>query len=173
MIASPHNPTGVVTPDEDLAAIAAACAARGAYLLVDEVYRELVAPGTTARTLAPNILTASSLTKCFGVGWARAGWALLPTELHRMAHVAEMHVAGVLPTLCGAVGAHAIVHIDALEERARRLSEGKRAIVDAFLARHSELSWTPPPSARSSASCARAPASTSSPASRARPASTA
>ena len=145
VVASPHNPTGAVTPDEDLAAIAAACADRGAYLLVDEVYRELVAPGTTARGLAPNVLVASSLTKCFGVGWARAGWALVPEELRRPARVAEMHATGQIPTLSAAIGAHALGRIDALEDRARRITEGRRAIVDAFLARHPRLSWTPPP----------------------------
>lgn len=145
ILASPHNPTGAVTPDEDIAAIASACAARGAYLLVDEVYRELVLPRTTARSLGPNVLVASSLTKCFGVGWARAGWALLPEALRPAAHTAEMHVAGALPSTCGALGAHALGRIDALAARAELLSAGKRAIVDAFLARHARLSWTPPP----------------------------
>jgi len=145
VVASPHNPTGLVTPDEDLAEMAAACAARGAYLLVDEVYRELVAPATTARRLGPNVLAASSLTKCFGLGWARAGWALLPAELGAAARAAEMHVAGVLPTMCGAIGAHALGRIDGLAARAEAISAGKRSLVDAFLARHPQLSWTPPP----------------------------
>lgn len=145
VMASPHNPTGVITPDEDIAEIAAACAERGAYLFVDEVYRELATPRTTARSLGPNVLVASSLTKCFGVGWARAGWALLPEGLRAAAHTAQMHAAGVLPTMCGAIGAHAIGRIDALTARAELLSAGKRAIVDAFLARHPQLSWTPPP----------------------------
>lgn len=145
VVASPHNPTGAVTPDADLAEIASLCAARGAYLLVDEVYRELVAPRTTARVLGPNVLVASSLTKCFGVGWARAGWALLPADLRDAARTAELHVAGNLPLMCGAVGAHAVARIDALAARAERLSAGKRAIVDAFVARHPRLSWAPPP----------------------------
>lgn len=145
VVATPHNPTGLVTPDADLATIAAACAERGAYLLVDEVYRELAQPGTTARTLAPNVLVASSLTKCFGVGWARAGWALLPSDLRPAARTAEMHISGVLPTTIGAVGDHAMDRLDALADRARSISAGKRAIVDAFLARHPELTWVPPP----------------------------
>ena len=145
VLASPHNPTGLVTPDEDIAEIARACAARGAYLLVDEVYRELVAPRTTARRLGPNVIAVSSLTKCFGVGWARAGWALLPTELREAARAAEMHATGTLPSTSGAIGAHAMDRIDDLAARAASLAEGKRAIVDAFLSRHPELTWTPPP----------------------------
>ncbi len=145
VIASPHNPTGLVTPDEDIAAIARACEARGAYLLVDEVYRELASPGTTARRLGANVIAVSSLTKCFGVGWARAGWALMPASLQGAAHVAEMHATGALPTTCGAIGAHAFDRLADLEARAAALSDGKRAIVDAFLARHPQLTWTPPP----------------------------
>lgn len=145
VIASPHNPSGVVTPDEDIRKIAGLCAARGAHLLVDEVYRELALPGTTARALAPNVLAASSLTKCFGVGWARAGWALLPAALGDAARSAQMHICGVLPTTVGALGAHALDRIVQLEDRARALAAGKREIVDAFLAKHPQLSWTPPP----------------------------
>ncbi|MFO0586317.1 MAG: pyridoxal phosphate-dependent aminotransferase [Polyangiaceae bacterium] len=145
VLASPHNPTGLVTPDEDIAAIAKMCEARGAYLLVDEVYRELVAPATTARRLGPNVIAVSSLTKCFGVGWARAGWAILPVELRAAARAAEMHATGTLPSTSGAVGAHAMDRIDDLAARAISIAEGKRAIVDAFLAKHPELAWTPPP----------------------------
>ena len=145
VVASPHNPSGLATPDEDLAAIAKACAARGAYLLVDEVYRELVAPGTSARRLGENVIAVSSLTKCFGVGWARAGWVILPSHLRAAAHVAEMHATGTLPTTCGAIGAHAFEKLADLEARAIALSAGKRPIVDAFLAKHPALSWTPPP----------------------------
>jgi aspartate/methionine/tyrosine aminotransferase len=54
-------------------------------------------------------------------------------------------VAGVLPLMCGAIGAHAVARIDALAARAELLCAGKREIVDAFIARHPQLSWTPPP----------------------------
>lgn len=145
VVASPHNPSGVAVPDEDLAAVAKACAARGAYLLVDEVYRELVAPATTARSLGDNVIAVSSLTKCFGVGWARAGWALVPSHLRPAALSAEMHATGTLPSTCGAIGAHAFERLDDLAARAEAISAGKRAVVDAFLARHPRLAWTPPP----------------------------
>jgi hypothetical protein len=145
VVASPHNPSGLVTPDEDLAEIAKACAARGAYLLVDEVYRELAAPRSTARKLAANVLTVSSLTKCFGVGWARAGWVMLPAEMRAAARAAEMHSMGTMPATSGAIGAHALDRIAELTARAEALCAGKRAIVDAFLAKHPQLSWRPPP----------------------------
>ncbi|MBK8252486.1 MAG: pyridoxal phosphate-dependent aminotransferase [Polyangiaceae bacterium] len=145
VMASPHNPTGVPASDEDIAAIAKVCTQRGVYLLVDEVYRELVAPKTSAFGLGSNVIAVSSLTKCFGLGWARAGWVMLPDELRAGARSAEMLAAGVLPTTCGAIGAFAMDKIEALAARADVISAGKRAVVNAFMAKHPELLWTPPP----------------------------
>ena len=68
-----HNPSGVRTPDATLLELAKIAEARGAYLLVDEVYApfdDLPEDGvfrTSARKLGPNVLAVSSLTKCYGL----------------------------------------------------------------------------------------------------------
>jgi len=146
IVTNPHNPSGIRVDDAELAELAAALGVRGVELVVDEVYLELCAPAKTARRLAPNVCAVSSLTKCFGLGWARAGWALMRPELCEEARVATMHTCGVLPTTVGAIGARALGSIDRLAQRVRDRSAGKREKVDAFLARHrSRLRWAPPP----------------------------
>jgi cystathionine beta-lyase len=45
VLASPHNPTGRVLPRDELAAIAALCAAHGAFVLVDEIHGPLTLAG--------------------------------------------------------------------------------------------------------------------------------
>ncbi|BCU06135.1 aminotransferase class I/II-fold pyridoxal phosphate-dependent enzyme [Allochromatium tepidum] len=54
VVASPANPTGAVTSLDELCAIQAICRARGAALIVDEIYRGLTygVPDTTALALA-------------------------------------------------------------------------------------------------------------------------
>ena len=52
---------------------------------------------------------------------------------------------GAMPTTAGAIGSHAFDRLADLEARARALAAGKREVVDGFLARHPQLSWTPPP----------------------------
>lgn len=145
VLSSPHNPSGVLEGDEDVRALAEDLAERGIYLVVDEVYRELCAPGTSARGLGPNVIALSSLTKCFGLGWARAGWILAPPELVPSMLSATVHVAGELPRMTGSIGAHAFGRIEDLLERARSQMEDGREQVEAFAARHaSELLWSSP-----------------------------
>ena len=77
-----HNPSGAPLADETLDALVEACAATGARLLVDEVYRdadEARAIGT-ARNRHPRAVVVNSLTKAYGLGGLRAGWILSPVE---------------------------------------------------------------------------------------------
>ncbi|MFO0567867.1 MAG: pyridoxal phosphate-dependent aminotransferase [Polyangiaceae bacterium] len=143
-ITNPHNPSAVVASDGELSALAQALDARGIRLLIDEAYLELVRPRTTARKLAPNVLTCSSATKCWGVGWSRAGWLILPAELAEAAGRVERFTQGMAPPLTWAFGERAVSRADRLLERARVLQSGKRELVDAFVARYSSLSWDPP-----------------------------
>lgn len=144
-ITNPHNPTGIVASDATLVELAGALATRGISLLIDEAYLELAAPRTTARRLAPNIVTCSSATKCWGAGWTRAGWLLLPEGLAAAASRVERYTQGMAPPITWAWGERVVTRADRLLERARLLQTGKRELVDAFVARHSSLEWVPPP----------------------------
>jgi aspartate/methionine/tyrosine aminotransferase len=147
-ITNPHNPSGGVLDDAALLELAGSLQVHGVWLLVDEAYLELVLPAHTARRLAPNVITCSSVTKCLGVPWARAGWLLLPAELAEAAARINLYTVGVPPPSCWAWGERALVGADALLERAHRLQSGKRAVVDAFAAQHANfLSWAAPPEA--------------------------
>jgi hypothetical protein len=145
-ITNPHNPSGSLLNDETLSELAKALNERSVWLLVDEVYLEIVAPSHTARRLSPNIVTVSSATKCLGVPWARAGWLLLPAEIGERAARTELYTMGLAPPSSWAWGERAVASADALLERARRLQAGKRKLVDDFALRHrAKLSWNPPP----------------------------
>jgi aspartate/methionine/tyrosine aminotransferase len=87
MIATPSNPTGTSIRDEELAAICALAAERGAFRLVDEIYLNLKdrdASGRapqTALAVDPGAVVINSFSKYFGMtGW-RLGWCVLPPDL--------------------------------------------------------------------------------------------
>jgi aspartate/methionine/tyrosine aminotransferase len=86
IIASPANPTGTIITADELAAIAAVCAARGIRVISDEIYHGLSYVGPTRSMLefAPDTLVINSVSKYFSmVGW-RLGWLLAPlTHIHR------------------------------------------------------------------------------------------
>lgn len=140
-----HNPSGVAASDESLKALAALMAPRGGHLIVDEVYGELVRPRRSARALAPNIVATSSLTKCFGLGFLRAGWVLMPPELVPEAHNVLRHTTGHLPPVTMSLAAVGFDRAEKLAKRRKRLMAGKRQRIDAFLESRPELSWAEPP----------------------------
>jgi len=77
-----HNPSGVLAGEDELAAIGALASARGARVLIDEVYLDAASPGPgSAVHLGPEFVTTSSLTKVYGLSGLRCGWILAEPEL--------------------------------------------------------------------------------------------
>ena len=71
-----HNPSGMLLDRADILAIAKLADAVGAVVVVDEVYADFARPtqADTAATVAPNVITVSSLTKVFGLFAVKFGW---------------------------------------------------------------------------------------------------
>ncbi|MCC3776737.1 aminotransferase class I/II-fold pyridoxal phosphate-dependent enzyme [Streptomyces sp. UNOB3_S3] len=87
MLNTPHNPTGKVFTEAELAAIAELCRERDLTVVTDEVYEHLVYDDATHRTIAAlpgmreRTLTISSAGKTFNVtGW-KVGWVCGPARL--------------------------------------------------------------------------------------------
>jgi len=87
MVNSPHNPTGTVLSEAELAAIAEIAVAADLLVITDEVYEHLVFDGHRHVPLAgldgmaERTVTISSAAKMFNcTGW-KIGWACGPAEL--------------------------------------------------------------------------------------------
>jgi aspartate/methionine/tyrosine aminotransferase len=77
-ITQPHNPTGVMLTENELKEIVSLCEKVGAYLLVDETYREMSfsQPTTLGALISERIISVSSLSKTYGLPGIRLGWIL-------------------------------------------------------------------------------------------------
>ncbi|HSB54879.1 MAG TPA: pyridoxal phosphate-dependent aminotransferase, partial [Gemmatimonadales bacterium] len=76
-LTTPHNPTGRLLDPAVLGEIAALVAARGAWLLVDETYRDLSpAAPPPATTLGERVISVASLSKAYGLPGLRLGWLI-------------------------------------------------------------------------------------------------
>jgi aspartate/methionine/tyrosine aminotransferase len=146
-----HNPSGARASDEALRAIARALEPRGGHLVVDEVYASFDALAgddgvfrASARKLAPNIVTTSSLTKCYGLGNHRFGWVLAPPGVVTRADDAITASCGMLPLSHANLAAHAFERVPFLASRARSLLHGKRERVAAWVASQPHLRWSEP-----------------------------
>lgn len=145
-----HNPTGVRTTPEALRELAQLANARGATLLVDEVYApfdSLPEDGVfrgSARKLAPNIVAIGSLTKCYGVGPHRVGWLLGPPHVTQKAEHALVATVGHLPLAHAARGAVLLGNVGRLAERASSLFQGKRQLVEQWVSSLPRTRWSSP-----------------------------
>jgi hypothetical protein len=145
-----HNPSGARASFDALRAVARVAASRGAFLLVDEVYAAfdsfVDANGIfqgSARKLAPNVVTVSSLTKCYGLGSHRIGWLLGPPDVvHRAEHVLSA-TCGMLPLSHSQIALRAFARIVDLARRSKSLLADKRLVVDAW-AESQRLDWSAP-----------------------------
>jgi aspartate/methionine/tyrosine aminotransferase len=85
LVASPANPTGTMLDAAALAGLAAACRARDAWLIVDEIYHGIAygKPAATILGITDRAIVINSFSKYFSMtGW-RLGWMVLPEELLR------------------------------------------------------------------------------------------
>lgn len=103
VVNNPHNPTGRVFTDHELAAIARLCVDHDVIAICDEVYEEMTY-GVTHRRLATypgmweRTLTLSSLGKTFSLtGW-KLGWAIGPPQLSAGLRAAHQFLTFTTPT---------------------------------------------------------------------------
>ena len=138
VVCDSHNPSGLLVPEEDLRALAALTAEHGAWLIVDEVYRDYAVlnrgvPLTTAAALGDHVIVTNSLTKVYGLGPLRAGWILAsPAVLDRARDLFDhLGVVNSLPSEQLAVAA--LVQLERLAERTRTLHRVGYPVYRAWL----------------------------------------
>ncbi len=78
IISSPHNPSGVVVPQEIIRALGDVAEKNEAWILVDEVYRDAMydCSWRSSALAHPRCIATNSLTKSYGLPGLRCGWAM-------------------------------------------------------------------------------------------------
>ena len=146
VITNLHNPTSALTPDWVLREVGDLAASVGALVLVDEVYLDAVYERTprTSFCLGPQFVVTSSLTKVYGVSGLRCGWILANADLAwKMRRLNDLYSA--TPVYPGLLLDVAIFkHLNRLREKARRIVDADRKLLQDFLVEQSALSavWT-------------------------------
>jgi len=152
VLCSPHNPTGDVPGEAELAAVAAAAARHGAWVLADEIHAPLTLPGAShvpflavseaARERGVALCSASKAFNVAGLGCAQIVTASDPAA----------ELVGRLPhgaTSCGHLGAIAAVAAyregGAWLDAVRAVLDHNRALLTELLAeRVPEAAYAPP-----------------------------
>jgi len=123
LVANPGNPTGTVIEATELRAIHEVVKARGGWLIVDEIYHELIygRAEPSAAALGEDVIVINSFSKYFLMtGW-RLGWLLAPHSLMPAIDKLAQNLFLAAPT----VAQHAA--LAALEPETRLILEARKA----------------------------------------------
>lgn len=105
IFANPSNPTGELLSQEQLQELAAWCAERKIYLIIDEVYEEYVFDASF-NSIAPYILSSpylirvSSFSKNFAMSGWRIGYMIIPEHLFEKAYTIQDSIF-ICPSVIG------------------------------------------------------------------------
>ncbi len=138
MLTNLHNPSGALLDEETLAEIGRIARRNDAFVLLDEVYLEMLWEKKPVGRDAPFVVT-SSLTKGYGLSGLRCGWVIAPPELARR--------MWRLNDLFGVNAAHpaeqlSVWAFDQLEQfrlRAKKILAANRPLLEAFLKARDDL----------------------------------
>lgn len=139
-----HNPSGVLLGEDVLRAVGAMASARGARVLIDEVYLDAaVPPRRSAIHLGPAFVCTNSLTKVYGLSGLRCGWILAEPDLAmRMVRLNDLF--GVNQAHQGErLGCFAFEHLDAVIGDNPALLARNRAAFDRFVEGRTDLECHP------------------------------
>lgn len=139
-----HNPSGALLDDAVLREIGMLAAARGARVLVDEVYLDaVVPPRRSAVHLGPAFVCTNSLTKVYGLSGLRCGWILAEPDLAmRMVRLNDLFGVNQAHQ-AERLACFAFDRIDVVVGDKPAMMARNRAVFDQFIARRNDLECAP------------------------------
>ncbi|MET3291603.1 UNVERIFIED_CONTAM: aspartate/methionine/tyrosine aminotransferase [Brevibacillus sp. OAP136] len=147
-INNPNNPSGAIIERELLEQIVEIARSCGAYLLCDEVYRnllqddDLVVPSVA--DLYEKGISTSSMSKALSLAGLRLGWIAGPNDViaecikHRDYNTISV---GMLDDI---LAVHALKNYDRIMSRNRKIIKDNLAILDAWVAQEPLISYVKP-----------------------------
>jgi aspartate aminotransferase len=100
LLNSPNNPTGAVYPPELIAAVVDLCETQGIYLIMDDIYHQLVfdpaewVPGyvfTSQPFDKSQLIIINGISKTYGMTGFRIGWAIGPAPVIQAMNKIQSH----------------------------------------------------------------------------------
>ncbi len=134
IVASPANPTGTIIPADELARIAATCAARGIAIVSDEIYHGL-SFGDPARSMlefAPDAIIVNSFSKYFSMAGWRLGWIVVPPVLIDAARARMGNLFLTPPVLAQQAGLQAFEESAELDGHVATYRRNRQLLLDAL-----------------------------------------
>ena len=148
LVNTPHNPTGAVMPQTEIARLAANLEQRLIPLVVDEVYHPLyhAAPASASAAKLSNTIVLGDLSKALSLPGLRIGW-LIDRDARRRERLIDLRSYFTISgsPLTEAIAAHALANRDEILGRLRAVTTANLAALTDFMSAHADtLGWVAP-----------------------------
>jgi len=143
----PNNPTGSMITEEDLQQVVEMVESHNIYLLFDETYRELAFGDMlpAAASFSPNVISISSMSKCYGLPGIRIGW-LLSKEKSIIDSILAIREQVTITN--GAISEEIAVSVlkrkNEFLRKVRKHVDNNFNIVRTWINKQSDVEWIPP-----------------------------
>jgi aspartate/methionine/tyrosine aminotransferase len=147
VVNDPHNPTGSVLGDEQVAAVVGVAEHHGAILHSDEVYLGLdygrERPSLFGRT--GRVVVTGSTSKSWGLSGARVGWLVGPKDIIERCSELRDYTSICPSYLSERLAFLVLTHKDQFMRRSRELAQANRKIVAAWMEENAQyVEWIAP-----------------------------
>lgn len=133
-LCNPHNPTGLVTEEDDLKKIAEAAEEHDAYILVDEIFRDgIQEPPPSAISVSDRMIVTASISKIFSMGALRLGWIVANEEIMERFKALRAYMTVAASSVSEEMAKWAFERKQEILERAWGFVDRNRPIVEEWL----------------------------------------
>ena len=139
-----HNPTSAFTPDSTLREIGELAQKAGAYVIVDEVYREMLFetdPVSSFHIDPERFVITTSLTKAYGLSGVRCGWVLAAPELARRMYRINDLLGATFAHPAQLISVIAFQKLPQIAARAKAMLDENRRLLHGFLKSRNDLDY--------------------------------
>ena len=134
VICNPNNPTGILTPRDEMLALLDDCTKKGSRLFLDEAFMELAARDESISDIrSDKLFVMRSITKCFSVPGIRFGFGFGPADL--IEKIETVRIPWTVNAFAEAYTMQALDHYDDLLVSAEKISAER----EWYFARLAEL----------------------------------
>ena len=153
IVNSPNNPSGVVYPEELIAAIVETCERKGIYLIMDDIYHKLVFDGrhappcyqfTDKDVEDSRLIVVNGVAKLYGMTGFRVGWTIAPRRLVEIMTNVQSQMTSCVSVLLQAAAEGALTGMQSLVESLRLTIQNNRDVTLQELKALDGVRVTPP-----------------------------
>ncbi|HKZ85376.1 MAG TPA: pyridoxal phosphate-dependent aminotransferase [Anaerolineae bacterium] len=153
IVNSPNNPSGVVYPEELIAAIVETCERKGIYLIMDDIYHKLVFDGrhappcyqfTDKDVEDSRLIVVNGVAKLYGMTGFRVGWTIAPRRLVEIMTNVQSQMTSCVSVLLQAAAEGALTGMQSLVESLRLTIQNNRDVTLQELKAFDGVRVTPP-----------------------------